>query len=434
MFNECLTTQTVPEEWKEALIVSIYKNKGSDSDPANYRPISLLNTFYKIYAALLQRRLATAHDHQLRQTQYGFREKRSTKDPMFVLRRAQDYSLKTGTPFQLIFLDWKMAFDKVDRESMCIALHRLGVHRHYIGIIRDLYTDQSFDTMGPHGARHRATPHTGIRQGCPLSPYLFIMVMTVLLNDVDTRLRQTGVPTNTWSVGKPTFDLEYADDTLLMAITKTQANDFLQTLQVEATLYGLGLNLDKTQLLKHTLYTDGQLLYADGTVVPEAETCKYLGTMVDWNRPTTTAITHRKTQAHAAYMKLQQYWRSNIPRAEKVKLFHGTIVPSLLYGLDTLTLEVKHLKTIDAWYFQYLRRAMGIKSSYYSHITNKTVWEQAGRPTLPSQTLTSLQLTQLARVIATPPQDPLHNVVFSPGYKDRIRFTKSVRRGHPQRY
>ena len=56
MFNDCLSTATVPQEWKEALVVSFYKGKGSDSDPASYRPISLLNTFYKIYAALLLKR------------------------------------------------------------------------------------------------------------------------------------------------------------------------------------------------------------------------------------------------------------------------------------------------------------------------------------------------------------------------------------------
>ena len=142
-FNECLFTAKVPAEWKEALVVSLYKGKGSDSSPENYRPISLLNTTYKLYAAMIQARLAEAHDAQLRATQYGFRQNRGTKQPLFILRRLQDYSAKTGIPFHVLFLDWKQAFDKVDHSSMLTALQRLGVHPHYVEVVKDLYTDMS---------------------------------------------------------------------------------------------------------------------------------------------------------------------------------------------------------------------------------------------------------------------------------------------------
>ena len=83
--NDCFVTRKVPAAWKQANIVSIFKGKGDDSDPASYRPISLLNVIYKIYAALLQRRLSVAHDHVLRETQYGFRANRSTLQPLFIL-------------------------------------------------------------------------------------------------------------------------------------------------------------------------------------------------------------------------------------------------------------------------------------------------------------------------------------------------------------
>ena len=49
------------------------------------------------------------------------------------------------------------------------------------------------------------------------------MVMTVLLHDVDARLLSMGVPTNTSSVGKPVYDLGYADDTLLLSVTLPQS-------------------------------------------------------------------------------------------------------------------------------------------------------------------------------------------------------------------
>ena len=57
LYNETLISETTPPSWSEARIVSIFKGKGSDTDPANYRPISLLNVTYKIFAAMLQARL-----------------------------------------------------------------------------------------------------------------------------------------------------------------------------------------------------------------------------------------------------------------------------------------------------------------------------------------------------------------------------------------
>ena len=65
-YNKVWEVEEVPDEWKEAIVVSIYKGKGVDTDPANYRPISLLNVIYKVFAAMLQSRIASQHHNAAR--------------------------------------------------------------------------------------------------------------------------------------------------------------------------------------------------------------------------------------------------------------------------------------------------------------------------------------------------------------------------------
>ena len=258
--------------------------------------------------------------------------------------------------------------------------------------------------------------------------------MTALFNDVDDRLLRKGTPTNTWSVGKPVYDIEYADDTLLVAVTKPQAQEILKAVQVEASLYGLELNLDKTELLAHPQDPDGYVQFVDGFTVTEVQQSKYLGSSVSWQHASKTAIQQRQSLAHNAYTKLHHLWRSNILVKTKSRIFHSTIVPVLLYGLDTLSLETHHFKSIDGWYFRYPRRAIGIKASYYSRISNQRCWNCAFKPRIASQTILQQQFQLLNKSLATLPTDPFHHVLYSSGYKDRVKFTKKYERGHPGHY
>ena len=96
----------MPDEMGLAKLVTLYK-KGNVLDPANYRPISLLNTLYNIYASILQKRLANGIEDRIWETQFGFRKKKSTSQPLFITRRLQDQAEITGNKLFLIFLDWE---------------------------------------------------------------------------------------------------------------------------------------------------------------------------------------------------------------------------------------------------------------------------------------------------------------------------------------
>ena len=89
--NCCLQNGYMQPEDLQAIVASIYK-KGDSSLLSNYRPISLLNSCYKVVAALVKIRLNAGLDTWLMQTQYGFRKSKSTSQAIFVARRLQDIS------------------------------------------------------------------------------------------------------------------------------------------------------------------------------------------------------------------------------------------------------------------------------------------------------------------------------------------------------
>ena len=89
ILNHCWEAEAMLKEMELAELVTLYE-KGNVEDPANYRPIALLNTLYEIYASILQDRLASRIEDKIWETQSGFRKKKSTTQPLSVTRRLQD--------------------------------------------------------------------------------------------------------------------------------------------------------------------------------------------------------------------------------------------------------------------------------------------------------------------------------------------------------
>ena len=79
----------------------------------------------------------------------------------------------------------------------------------------------------------------------------------------------------------------------------------------------------------------------------------------------------------------------------KLKVFQSTFLPVLTYGLDAVTITEKQLHRLDAHYIRFLRRIVGIKASYYSHVPDQEVYKKAQYPKLPSDVIVDLQFKML---------------------------------------
>ena len=90
ILNDWWESEKIEPEALKARVVHLYK-KGNTSDFANYRPISLLNTLYKIFTSILRDRIAQGIDASMHSTQYGFRRARSTQQAIHIIRRVLEY-------------------------------------------------------------------------------------------------------------------------------------------------------------------------------------------------------------------------------------------------------------------------------------------------------------------------------------------------------
>jgi len=115
--NVCWIYGDIPEEWSTAIVIPIHK-KGDRNNLDNYRGISLLNTGYKIYSKIIAKGLTVIAEVLLLEQQNGFRKGRSCMDCIFSASQIIEKLIEFNIPIYIAFIDFKKAFDSVDRDKL----------------------------------------------------------------------------------------------------------------------------------------------------------------------------------------------------------------------------------------------------------------------------------------------------------------------------
>ena len=158
---------------KQGIISLIPKKDKELTNLNNWRPITLLNIDYKIATKAIANRMKNVLPNIINNCQTGFLKGRYIGENIRLLFDIIEHSSETNNPACLIFADFEKAFDSLDHSFMIKTLSSFNFGESFLNWINLFYTDIQTCVYNNGHMSNFFNVERGVRQGCPLSPYLF---------------------------------------------------------------------------------------------------------------------------------------------------------------------------------------------------------------------------------------------------------------------
>ena len=196
-------------------IITLSFKKGDRLDPKTWRPISLLNVDYKIASRSIAARLLKIIHLVVDKDQSCGVLGRFIGENVAFLRDVLDFCSSSGAPAALLSLDQEKAFDRVDWTFLRSTLYAMGFGQSFVGWVNLFYNNVSSCVNVNGYISNSFNFSRGVRQGCPLSPLLYVLVAEVLACNIRSSGLISGLSLPGSSSSLPVVSA-YADDTTLV--------------------------------------------------------------------------------------------------------------------------------------------------------------------------------------------------------------------------
>lgn len=367
LFNLCLFNSTIPDRWYNAIVILIHK-KGDTAELENYRPISLLSHLYKLFTRIITTRLENKLDFYQPIEQAGFRRGFGTNDHLQSIKTLIEKSIEYNRPLVIAFVDFHKAFDTVEMSAVLDSLQKCRVDYRYTKLIYNIYKNATM-MVRLHENTNPIEIGRGVRQGDTMSPKLFTTVLQYAFGMLEWSGKGLNID------GLNLTDLRFADDIALVSDNLQDIREMLEDLQEVCDRVGLKINISKTKYMTN-LVPSGNITIGDEEV-ELADKYIYLGHEIRISRDNQTCELRRRiTLSWAAYGKMREVFKSNIPMCLKRKAYNQCILPVMTYGAETLTLTDTSAKKLRIAQRKMERSMIGV--SLRDHMRNEDLRARTG--------------------------------------------------------
>ena len=376
LFNTLFNRGMFPLDWAKSIIVPIFK-KGDANKPDNYRGIALTSIVSKVYTHIHNKRLCkwAELEEKIVEEQAGFRAGYSTIDHIFTLYAIVQKFLSRNKKLYVAFVDFKKAFDSVNRNALWYVLRKSGVNGKLYFALRSIYDSVIACVRDKGTYTDYFNCPRGVKQGCLLSPQMFAFFINELALQMSSKGKH-GIQLISGAI--EIFMLLFADDIILISDTAVGLQNQLNVLKFEADKLQLTVNLDKTNII--VFRNGGHLsqyerwLYGDA----EIDVCnayKYLGMIFTTRLSLTAGWTEMCRKGKRGTIEIMRCMKrlNTVDYSLFWKLFNVQIEPMITYAAEVWGLEENiQIEKLHTWA---IKRFMNVPV----HSSNTMAYGDSGR-------------------------------------------------------
>ena len=415
LFNKWLYAGVLPTALWEGRTTLIPKEPGTD-DPAKFRPIGVSSLLVRIYHRTLARRLDEVCPPSSRQK--GFRPGDGIAENTVllkeILRRTTDQ--RSLAHLYLVFLDVKKAFDSVSHQSLSLALRRAGVPANLLNYVSGLYDNGWTRTLSGGKLSSKVKPNQGVRQGDPLSSFIFNAVIDWAMEEIN---HDIGYDFDGDLV--PYF--AFADDLVILAQSKMGLAE--QVSRVVRSLRSSGLEVNSKKCSTMTVVRDGKrkqwavdkeaYLTINEGLVPALsieDAYRYLGLQVKASG--TVAAVDRRLDEH-----LENISRAPLKPQQRLWILRTNVYPAMTHQLVLADVTKRLLRNLDVKLRRSVRNWLRLPADtplgfFHADVKDGGLGLPALRYDIPERITRRMTKLQLSK-------DPVvARVATSPGHTERL--------------